>query len=170
MKRFTLTLLASAALAMPAMVPAMAQSNAQTQNNQAQQQSAQQQPNEQPPNQQANAQNGQRNQQQANEQNGQQQNQQQASNQPIQPRQLGRAGVRRVQQALDKDGFKAGRADGIYGHKTRTAVEDFQRSKGIQSHGQMNQQTLADLGVNPTNNQANQSGGQNGNGPDQNGQ
>jgi hypothetical protein len=123
MKKLTLTLLASAALVMPAMVPVMAQNTQQNQQPQAQQQPRQQ-----------SAQN-------------QQNQQQQASNKTFSPRQLGRNGVKQVQQALDKDGFKAGNADGIWGRNTRSALEDFQKSKGIQSNGQLNQQTLSDLGV-----------------------
>lgn len=144
MTKITLTLLASAALAVPTMVPAMAQSSPQNQKPQVQQQSnaTQQQPN----------------QQQANQHN--EQLWQQAANQPIPPRQLGRSGVRRVQQALDKKGFDAGRADGIYGSETRTALREFQKSKGIQSNGQINRQTLSELGVNQ-NSMSNQDGNNN---------
>lgn len=132
MRKLTLTLLASVALAMPAMAPAMARNNPPpNQKSQVQQPSnAQQQPKR----------------QQANQQNGQP-NQQQASNQPISPQQLGRSGVRKVQQALDKDGFHAGRPDGFDGTQTRTALKDFQKSKGIQGNGQITRQTLSDLGV-----------------------
>jgi hypothetical protein len=161
MRKFTLTLLASAALAMPAMVPALAQNSPQNQQPQAQQQN--------------NAKPQQPNQQQANQNNGQQN--QQAANQAISPRQLGRSGVRQVQQALDKNGFHAGRSDGIDGPQTRTALRNFQKSKGIQSNGQINQQTLSDLGVNVASNQSNadQNGMSNQNGnnnpaPNQNGQ
>lgn len=147
MKKLTPTLLASAALAMPAMVPAMAQN----QQPQAQQQNNTQQ---QPPEQQANQNNG-------------QENQQQASNQPISTQQLGRSGVKKVQQALDKAGFNAGRQDGIAGSETKTALKDFQKSKGIQGSGQINQKTLSALGVNVASNEntgdQNSMGSQNGN-------
>jgi opacity protein-like surface antigen len=151
MKKLTLTLLAGAALAMPAILPAAAQNAPQNQQPQAQQQN-----------------NGQANQQQANQpdQNQQQanqadqnQNQPQASNQAISPNKLGRNGVRQVQQALAKKGFHAGRADGIWGRDTRTALKDFQKSKGIQNgKGQLNKQTLSDLGVNIASNDQNQNG------------
>jgi hypothetical protein len=159
MKKITLTLLASAALAMPAMIPAMAQNAPQTQQPQAQQQNGPQQnaqqPNQQQPNQQANQQN-------------QGQNQQQASSRTISPRQLGRNGVREVQQALAKKGFHSGRADGIFGRDTRMALRSFQKSKGINSTGQLNKKTLSDLGVNVASNENN--GNQNGNqNPGQNG-
>jgi hypothetical protein len=143
MKKLTLTLLAGAALAIPAVVPAMAQNPPQNQQPQAQQQN-----------------NGQANQQQANQPD---QNQQQASNQSISPNRLGHNGVRQVQQALAKKGFHTGRADGIWGRDTRTALRDFQKSKGIQSKGQLNQQTLSDLGVNIASNEGNQNNNQNGN-------
>lgn len=156
MKKVTLTLLASAALAMPAMIPAMAQNGTQTQQPQAQQ------PNMQPP------QNMQQNMQQPSQpqasQTNQEQNQQQTSNQAISPQKLGRNGVRQIQQALAKKGFHSGRADGIFGRDTKTALRNFQRSKGIRSNGQLNQKTLSDLGVNVASNEnmGNQNGNQNG--------
>lgn len=161
MKKLTLTLLASAALAMPAVIPAMAQNAPKTQQPQAQQQNMQK-PEaknmQQPQAQQQNMQ--QSNKQQASEQN-QGQNQQQASNQTVSPKELGRNGVRQVQQALNKEGFHAGRADGIFGPDTKTALKDFQKSKGIQSNGQLSQKTLSDLGVNVASNE--NTGNQNGN-------
>jgi peptidoglycan hydrolase-like protein with peptidoglycan-binding domain len=129
MNKLTLTLLAGTALAISAAVPAMAQTTPQ-----AQPQSPQ---NMAPMNQQ---------------QSSQPQSNQQATNQQISPRQIGRGAVRQVQQALNKDGFHAGRADGILGRNTRTALEDFQKSKNIQSSGQLNQQTLSQLGVNVASN------------------
>jgi peptidoglycan hydrolase-like protein with peptidoglycan-binding domain len=143
MRKFTVTLLASAALAMPALVPAMAQTNPQTQ-------PQMQHPNAQPQMQHPSAQP--QPSRQANQNNGQQQ-QQQAANQPISPRQLGHSGVRQVQQALDKDGFRAGRTDGIYGPETQAALKDFQKSKNIQSNGRLDRQTLSDLGVKMASNQ-----------------
>jgi peptidoglycan hydrolase-like protein with peptidoglycan-binding domain len=153
MKKLTLVLLASAALAAPAAVPAMAQG---TQNQQPQAQQQQQSPQH----------SAQTNQQQSD----QQQPNQQASNQAISPQQIGRNGVRQVQQALDKDGFHAGRADGIWGRNTRTAVNDFQKSKKIQGSGRLNQQTLSELGVNVASNQptGNQNGGDMNAAPNQN--
>jgi hypothetical protein len=149
MKKLTLTLLASAALAAPSVVPVMAQNTPQ--NSQAQQQNTPQ------------ASQPQNSQQQAVQQQGQ--NQQQASNQSISPQQLGRNGVRQVQRALQKSGFKAGRADGIWGRNSRMALKDFQRSKGIQGNGQLNKKTLSDLGVNVASNEntGNQNGNSNGN-------
>lgn len=87
--------------------------------------------------------------QQQNVQNQQnQKNQQSAENsQPIQPNNLSRGEIRQVQQALDKDGFKAGTTDGRWGPHTQDAVKQFQQSKQIQANGQLDQQTVADLGL-----------------------
>lgn len=155
MKKLTLALLASAALAMPIAVPAMAQNSPQTQKPQAQQQqpqnpagmkqkpSMQKQSMQQPNGQQSN----QSKQKESMQQPNNQQPNQQAANQPISPQQLGRNGVRQVQEALNKDGFHAGKTDGIWGPDTRTALNDFQKSKDIPGQGKLNKQTLSDLGV-----------------------
>ena len=96
------------------------------------------------------AQQNKNNQQQSaqNQQNQNQKNQQTAeNNQPMQPNNLSRGEIRQVQQALDKDGFKAGTTDGRWGPHTQDAVKQFQQSKQIQANGQLNQQTVADLGL-----------------------
>lgn len=91
-------------------------------------------------------QNQQNTQNQQHQPNGQQQ--QSAQNtQPIQPQSMSRGEVRQVQQALDKDGFKAGRTDGRWGNETRAAVKQFQQSKQLQATGRLNEQTVADLGL-----------------------
>lgn len=94
-------------------------------------------------------QNQQQNQQNAQDQQHQQKKPQQTAenNQPISPHKLSRGDVRQVQQALDKDGFKAGRTDGRWGKETRNAVKQFQQSKQMQATGQLNEQTVADLGL-----------------------
>jgi outer membrane biosynthesis protein TonB len=75
--------------------------------------------------------------------------QKQASNQKtISPNSLNNSEVRQMQTALNKDGFKAGRADGLWGPQTRSALENFQKSKGMTNNGQLTQDTLASLGVN----------------------
>jgi putative peptidoglycan binding protein len=56
-------------------------------------------------------------------------------------------GVREVQQALSKNGFRAGPADGRWGPKTSEALKQFQQSKNLQAAGQLDQQTLSELGV-----------------------
>jgi len=45
------------------------------------------------------------------------------------------------------DGFKAGRTDGRWGRETENAVKQFQQSKQLQATGQLDQQTVADLGL-----------------------
>jgi peptidoglycan hydrolase-like protein with peptidoglycan-binding domain len=126
MKKTTLMLLASAALALPGALPAMAQNTPANQPPQAQ---SPQQPQEQ------------------SQQNQQSEQNQQASNQSIPSSQLGRRGVRKVQLALIKTGRRVGRADGVMGPKTREALESYQKSKGMQASGKINQQTLSDLGI-----------------------
>lgn len=142
MTRFVLTLLASTALAAPAF--AAPNTNPAQQPQQPQQQAQMQKPKaqqtpQQPTNKQA----------QNSQPRKQPQDQMQASNQkPIAPSSLDRSQVRQVQAALDKDGFKAGRADGVWGPHTRTALENFQKSKGMTDNGQLTHGTLAALGVN----------------------
>lgn len=73
-------------------------------------------------------------------------NQQAAAGQSIPSKQLGRSGVRQMQQALNKNGQHV-RADGVVGPQTRQALQSYQKSKGMPANGRINQQTLADLGV-----------------------
>jgi peptidoglycan hydrolase-like protein with peptidoglycan-binding domain len=80
-------------------------------------------------------------------QNSEQAQNQQAANQSIPSKQLGRRGVRQMQQALNKSGHRVGRTDGIMGPRTREALQSYQKSKGMQANGKINRQILADLGV-----------------------
>jgi hypothetical protein len=75
-------------------------------------------------------------------------NNQSSNEQTILPATLSRSDVRQVQQALDKNGFQVGRVDGRWGPKTSNAVRQFQQSKKLDAKGQLNQQTLSDLGLN----------------------
>jgi Ni/Co efflux regulator RcnB len=130
MKKIAIALLASTVLAAPA---AFAASNGQPQ---------------QPQGQQTQNQKPMQDQGQNNSNNQQGQNGQQAqNNQPIDAQGLSRTNVRQVQRALDKDGFKAGPTDGRWGNETQNAVKQFQQSKQIQATGQLDQQTVADLGL-----------------------
>jgi hypothetical protein len=143
MKRTILALLATTALAAPALA-------ANTTTDQSQQPTMQQQ--QQPAGQQ---------QSQAKPQDQQQQQQaeaqQQNGNQPIQPNDLSRSEVKQMQQALDQQGFNAGKPDGKFGPRTRQAVRQFDQKKGIQSqNGQPTEQTLAELGVNQNQDQSQQ--------------
>jgi len=60
---------------------------------------------------------------------------------------LPRERVRRVQERLSAEGFDAGPADGRMGERTRTALRDFQRARGLDPTGEPNQATLDELGV-----------------------
>lgn len=151
MKKLTLALLAGAALAMPAAVPVMAQNSPQKPQAQQQQPQGSMDTNQQQSKKKQSMQKP--NEQQSMQKPNEQQPDQQAANQRISPQQLGRDGVRQVQQALNKDGFKAGRDDGIWGPSTRTALNDFQKSKDIPGQGKLNQKTLSELGVNVASNE-----------------
>lgn len=54
--------------------------------------------------------------------------------------------VKQVQQKLSEAGHEV-QADGIMGPKTQAALKEFQEKKGLQASGQLDQQTLAALGV-----------------------
>lgn len=84
-------------------------------------------------------------------------NQQQAQN-TIEPLQLSTQQIRQIQMSLNKKGFDAGHADGKWGSDTKRAVKDFQKQQQMQATGQLDQQTLQALGVNVT---AQQNGQQN---------
>lgn len=64
--------------------------------------------------------------------------------QPLSP-----AGVTAVQQRLKQAAAYTGRTDGVWGRDSATALERFQRSHGLQVTGQLNQATVATLGLNP---------------------
>lgn len=55
------------------------------------------------------------------------------------------ARVREVQQALKAAGFDPGPVDGKMGHRTQTAVRDFQRSQGLEPDGKVGPKTWAKL-------------------------
>lgn len=130
MRKLAIALLSTSMLATPA---AFAASNNQQQPQGKQMQGQQMQQN------QKNAQN------QQHTQNGQQQSAE--NSQPISPQNLSRGEVRQVQQALNKDGFKPGPTDGRWGNETENAVKQFQQSKQLQATGQLDEQTVADLGL-----------------------
>jgi len=69
-----------------------------------------------------------------------------------------RGQIRQVQQALDQKGFKAGRADGVMGARTKQALQDFQTKQKLQASGQLDQQTLVALGVATNGHSSGQSG------------
>jgi peptidoglycan hydrolase-like protein with peptidoglycan-binding domain len=65
------------------------------------------------------------------------------------PADLDRATVRAVQDALDKQGFKVGPADGVWGARTESAIANFQRARGMNASGALDAHTLAALGLLP---------------------
>lgn len=65
----------------------------------------------------------------------------------IDPSHLSGQQIRRIQTALDREGFNVKRVDGKWGPETEAALKNFQRKQDLQGHGRLNQQTLGALGV-----------------------
>ena len=55
--------------------------------------------------------------------------------------------VTRIQQALNEKGFNAGQADGVWGPRTVAAIENFQRTNNLKADGQLDDRTMAALGL-----------------------
>lgn len=55
--------------------------------------------------------------------------------------------VKQVQTKLNEAGHDVGSVDGIVGPKTQKGLKDFQTSKGLNASGQIDQETLAALGI-----------------------
>lgn len=55
--------------------------------------------------------------------------------------------VKQAQDKLSAAGHDAGPADGKLGPRTQKALKEFQQSKGLEASGQLDQKTLAALGV-----------------------
>ena len=73
-----------------------------------------------------------------------------ANMQDINPNTLSRRQIQKVQRALDKNGFSAGRTDGRWGRETQTALTRFQQSKNMSgANGQLDNATLSALQLNP---------------------
>lgn len=64
--------------------------------------------------------------------------------QPLSP-----AALMQVQERLRQMGAYSGRADGVWGPDSQSALERFQQGRGLQVSGQLNQATAATLGLNP---------------------
>jgi peptidoglycan hydrolase-like protein with peptidoglycan-binding domain len=133
MKSTLIAMLATAALSLPALAQ---QQNHPANNTGTQQQQTQ---NNQPQNQPKQNQQG---------QNQPKENQQgQKGQSATAPMRMGKSEVRHIQQKLDRQGFRAGREDGMIGPETTAALRDFQKKKGLQVTGQADQRTLRALGV-----------------------
>jgi peptidoglycan hydrolase-like protein with peptidoglycan-binding domain len=64
---------------------------------------------------------------------------------------LDRGVVRGIQQRLRQNGFYTGAVDGVWGPRTEAALARFQRSRGIESTGQLTPTTISALGLDPNN-------------------
>lgn len=62
--------------------------------------------------------------------------------------------VQSVQRRLGDRGYDVGPVDGVWGESTRSALQNFQRDQGLQQSGQLDRQTLAALGIQPSGQQA----------------
>lgn len=72
------------------------------------------------------------------------------SNQQVQPSSqlnITPATVREVQQALSRQGYFSGQADGNWSEQAEQALREFQRAQGLEATGQFDQRTLAALGL-----------------------
>ncbi len=70
--------------------------------------------------------------------------------QKMSPRNLNSSQIEQIQQSLDGKGFKSGQADGKWGPQTMSALKDFQKSQNMSSTGNLDGQTIAALGLNPS--------------------
>ena len=59
------------------------------------------------------------------------------------------ASVRAVQARLGTLGFYSGAVDGVWGDATETAIERFQRARGLQPDGQLGPATVTTMGLAP---------------------
>jgi peptidoglycan hydrolase-like protein with peptidoglycan-binding domain len=55
--------------------------------------------------------------------------------------------IKQVQQKLKQQGHDVGAVDGMWGPKTQAALREFQQQQGMQASGELDQETLAALGV-----------------------
>lgn len=55
-----------------------------------------------------------------------------------------------IQEKLQQAGVYSGRADGVWGPESQSALERFQQTRNLQVTGQLNQATVATLGVPPS--------------------
>ena len=55
--------------------------------------------------------------------------------------------VKKLQQTLKDSGYDVGNVDGIYGQKTKEAVEKYQKDNGLKVDGIAGAETLSKLGI-----------------------
>jgi peptidoglycan hydrolase-like protein with peptidoglycan-binding domain len=55
--------------------------------------------------------------------------------------------IAQAQQALNEKGFRAGKPDGKMGRQTTMALKRFQQKQGLESSGELDNQTAAALGI-----------------------
>ena len=67
----------------------------------------------------------------------------------LQHGQSGASTARDVQQALERKGYDVGPIDGVMGPRTQSALREFQQQQGLAQSGQIDQQTLLALDVQP---------------------
>src|SRR5262245_31124383 len=77
------------------------------------------------------------------------QQQHESSGKKISPRNLSSSQVEHIQQSLDDKGFKSGEVDGKWGPHTLSALKDFQKAQNMSSMGDLDDQTIVALGLDP---------------------
>jgi peptidoglycan hydrolase-like protein with peptidoglycan-binding domain len=65
------------------------------------------------------------------------------------PQDLDRETVIAIQRALDRQGFKVGPVDGVWGERTTTAIGNLQRARGMPASGEPDAYALTLLGLLP---------------------
>lgn len=56
--------------------------------------------------------------------------------------------VKKVQKKLNKLGYKCGKADGVFGKKTKNVIKKFQKEEGLSVNGNINKTLLRKLKIN----------------------
>jgi peptidoglycan hydrolase-like protein with peptidoglycan-binding domain len=67
----------------------------------------------------------------------------------IQAQNLSSDQIRKIQRALRDAGFRASKIDGEWGPNTRQALKNFQQGKGMAATGQLDRRSLSALGLDP---------------------
>ena len=76
--------------------------------------------------------------------------QQAAAPPPVPPADTLRASsVRAIQERLRSLGFYTGNVDGVWGHSTQSAIQQFQQNRGLQPDGRLNPATVTAMGLSP---------------------